>query len=116
MIGSRRDEIGEDRTFDEGVSVPYAVIARYRVAPEDTAVVRAALEKMRTHTVQEPANLLYILHTDPTDPAIFTIYEQYADETGFETHKNTPHFAEHILGTIFPRLADRVVNFGRVLD
>ncbi|MQY27640.1 hypothetical protein NRB56_32230 [Nocardia sp. RB56] len=96
--------------------MPYAVIARYRVAPEDTAVVRAALEKMRTHTLREPGNLLYILHTDPADPAIFTIYEQYADESGFEAHKNTPHFAEHILGTIFPRLTERVVSFGSVLD
>ncbi|MFF5078158.1 putative quinol monooxygenase [Actinoplanes sp. NPDC000266] len=95
--------------------MPYAVIAHYRCAPPDADLVREALLKMRAHTRDEPANLLYELHTDPEDPAVFVIYEQYTDRAGFETHAATPHFTEYILDTIRPRLTDRQVFFGDVI-
>jgi quinol monooxygenase YgiN len=93
----------------------YAVIARYRCKPEDAESVRAALIKVRAHTLEEPANLAYIVHVDPDDTTAFTLYEQYADQAGFEAHTKTDHFAEHILGTVRPRLTDRVVSFLDVL-
>ncbi|XVU29879.1 putative quinol monooxygenase [Actinoplanes sp. CA-054009] len=95
--------------------MPYAVIAHYRCAPADIDLVRETLLKMRAHTRDEPANLRYDLHTDPDDPTVFVIYEQYTDRAGFDTHASTPHFAEHILGTIRPRLTDRRVFFGDVI-
>jgi quinol monooxygenase YgiN len=91
--------------------MPYAVIARYRCDPQNAAAVREALLEMRERTPEEPANLLYIVHTDPDDEAAFTLYEQYADRAGFEAHTTTPHFEQHIRGTVLPRLTERTVSF-----
>ncbi|WP_106397051.1 putative quinol monooxygenase [Actinocorallia populi] len=95
--------------------MPYAVIARYRVAPHDAGLVRRTLLEMRERTLEEPANLAYIVHVDPAEENVFTLYEQYTDQAGFEAHKQTPHFTEHVLGTIFPKLTDRTVTFLDVL-
>ena len=93
----------------------FAVIARYRAEPEHADIVREALLAMKERTPGEPANLLYIVHEDPQEKGTFTLYEQYADRAGFDAHKQTPHFTEHILGTVLPRLADRTVSFAEVL-
>ena len=93
----------------------YAVIARYRCAPRDAALIRDTLLEMRERTREEPANLLYIVHADPGDPSAFTLYEQYTDLAGFEAHTRTAHFEEHIRGTVLPRLTDRTVSFADVL-
>ncbi|MEV6300520.1 putative quinol monooxygenase [Actinoplanes sp. NPDC051861] len=93
----------------------FAVIAHYRCAPEDAGLVRAALLTMREHTRDEPGNLEYVVHVDAEDPAAFVLYEVYADRAGFDAHAASDHFAEHILGTVRPRLIDRRVSFTEVL-
>ncbi|MBW8481215.1 putative quinol monooxygenase [Actinomadura parmotrematis] len=95
--------------------MPYAVVARYRCEPGDAELVRGALLEMRAHTLREPGNLLYIVHADTSDSAAFTLYEQYVDRAAFDAHTQAPHFAEHILGTVRPRLVERSVSFGEVL-
>ena len=95
--------------------MPYAVIARYRCDPQGAALIRDTLLEMRRHTREEPANLLYIVHVDPDDEAAFTLYEQYTDRAGFEAHTRTDHFAEHLRGTVLPRLTERTVSFLDVL-
>ncbi|GGN66373.1 hypothetical protein GCM10010112_28700 [Actinoplanes lobatus] len=93
----------------------YAVIAHYRCAPEDVALVRESLLTMREHTRAEPGNLDYVVHTDAEDPNAFLLYEVYADRAGFDAHAASGHFAEHIIGVIRPRLLDRRVTFAEVL-
>ena len=95
--------------------MPYAVIAIYRCAAADTALVRDTLLKMRDHTRREPGNLAYEVHADADDPAAFILYEKYADRAGFEAHAASPHFAEYILGTVRPKLTERTVRFADVL-
>lgn len=95
--------------------MPYAVVAHYKGAPEDAGLIRGALLEMREHTLREPGNLLYVVHADTADDAAFTLYEQYADEAAFEAHTKSEHFAEHILGTVRPRLLERTVTFATVL-
>lgn len=95
--------------------MPYAVVAHYRGEPEDADLIRAALLKMREHTLREPGNLLYIVHADTVEDAAFTLYEQYADQAAFDAHTRSEHFAEYILATIRPRLVERSVSFGNVL-
>lgn len=96
--------------------MPYAVVAHYRCEPADAAIVRDALLHMREHTLREPGNLAYIVHADAETDAAFTLYEQYTDRAAFEEHADSPHFAEHILGTVRPRLVERSVWFGEVLS
>ena len=93
----------------------YAVIAHYRCAPEDAELVRETLLTMRDHTRAEPANQEYVVHADTEDPASFVLYEVYTDRAGFDAHAASDHFAEHIIGTIRPRLLSRQVTFTNVL-
>lgn len=95
--------------------MPYAVVARYRGEPQDADLIGEALLKMREHTLREPGNLAYIVHADAGEEAAFILYEQYVDEAAFEAHTASEHFAEHILGTVRPRLVERSVSFGTVL-
>ncbi|MBE1536619.1 putative quinol monooxygenase [Actinomadura algeriensis] len=94
--------------------MPYAVIARYRCEPEDAETIREALLRMREHTRREPGNLQYVVHADTEDSA-FILYEQYVDRAAFDAHAASGHFAEHILGTVRPKLTGRTVRFGEIL-
>ncbi|MEU6372794.1 putative quinol monooxygenase [Streptomyces sp. NPDC046909] len=93
----------------------YAVIARYHCDPADEATVRGALLKVREHTRAEPANLAYEVHAEAGEPGSFVLYEQYADQAGFEAHKVADHFKELIVETVWPLLTDRSVTFAEVL-
>lgn len=93
----------------------FAVVARYACKDEDAGEVRAALVTMREHTVQEPANVTYVVHEDADAPATFFLYEQYRDRAGFDAHTASPHFTEHIIGRVRPLLTDRQVQFGTVI-
>ncbi|WP_328353533.1 antibiotic biosynthesis monooxygenase [Streptomyces sp. NBC_00445] len=93
----------------------YAVIARYCCEPADEAAVRAALLKVREHTRAEPANLAYEVHAETGRPGSIVLYEQYADQAGFEAHKAAEHFKELIVETVLPLLTDRKVTFAEVL-
>ncbi|NNN30293.1 antibiotic biosynthesis monooxygenase [Streptomyces sp. S3(2020)] len=90
----------------------YAVIARYHCAPADEGAVRAALLEVRERTRAEPANLAYEVHAVEGG---FLLYEQYADQDGFEAHKAAGHFRELIVETVWPALTDRSVTFAEVL-
>lgn len=96
----------------------YAVIAHYRCAASDAGLIRAELEAMAALTPAEPGNLAYVVHTDAAaEPgeAAFTLYEQYADQAAFDAHTATPHFQQHIVAAVRPRLTGRTVWFGEVL-
>lgn len=93
----------------------FAVVARYECAPDDVERVRAGLLAAREQTVQEPANLAYIVHQDADGAPVFVLYEQYTDRAGFDAHTASAHFAEHITGTVRPLLTSRTVTFLDVL-
>jgi quinol monooxygenase YgiN len=99
--------------------VPFAVIARYTCAPEDVEEIRSSLVAMREHTRAEPANLAYEVHQELDEAGrwqpVFVLYEQYVDRAGFDAHAATPHFAEHIVAKVRPRLVHRSVTFADVL-
>src|SRR5215469_11437588 len=59
-------------------------------------------------TRAEPGNLDYQVFRDPADPALFVLFERYADEAAFEAHKASEHFATWLAGRVLPSLADRI--------
>lgn len=98
--------------------MPYAVIARYEVAPADASHVRTVLLDMREHTHTEPANRTYEVHEvadAPEGRVAFLLYEVYDDEAGFEAHTETEHFVRLIVADVRPRLLDRTVTFAEAL-
>ncbi|MGW5171754.1 putative quinol monooxygenase [Streptomyces nodosus] len=93
----------------------FTVVAHYHCAPADAPAVREALLGMREATPAEPANLAYEVHAEIDRPGSFVLYERYTDRAGFEAHKETDHFAELIVRTVFPLLSERTVTFAEVL-
>ena len=93
--------------------MPYAVIAHYRCTEADAGLIQDALLTMREHTLREPGNLAYVVHT--ADGPSFILYEQYTDRAAFDAHAASAHFAEYILGTVRPRLTRRDVLVGEAL-
>ncbi|MFD7709667.1 putative quinol monooxygenase [Streptomyces sp. NPDC059786] len=93
----------------------FAVVAHYRCAPADESTVRAALLKMREHTLDEPGNLAYTVHAEADVPGSFVLYEQYTDRAGFDAHAAAGYFDELIVRTVRPLLTDRTVTFAEVL-
>lgn len=64
----------------------------------------------------EPGNLMYTVHQDPKEPTKFFIYEQYADQTALEAHRDSPHYQELVVKQIGPLLAERAVTFYQLLS
>ncbi|MFD6425036.1 putative quinol monooxygenase [Streptomyces sp. NPDC060198] len=93
----------------------FAVIAHYSCDPADEDTVRAALLKMRGHTLTEPGNLGYEVHAEVDRPGGFVLYERYADRAGFDAHAAADYFDELIVKTVRPLLTDRAVTFAQVL-
>jgi quinol monooxygenase YgiN len=88
--------------------VEFVIIAQYRVRAGEEGTVEAALRQMVAPTRAEPGNLDYQVLRDPADPALFVLFERYADEAAFEAHKASGHFATWLAGQVLPALADRV--------
>jgi autoinducer 2-degrading protein len=94
-----------------------AVAADWRTQPGQEETVRLLLLQaaaaVREH---EPGNLLYVAHQDAADPTHFLVYEQYADQSALEAHRDSAHYQEVVVGKIVPLLAARQVTFFNLLD
>ena len=91
-----------------GLPVECVVIAQYRVRAGEEEKVEAALRQMVEPTRAEPGNLDYQVFRHHEDPALFVLFERYADEAAFEAHKASGHFATWLAGQVLPHLADRI--------
>jgi quinol monooxygenase YgiN len=94
------------------------VVAATWIAKEGAADRIKEILELLTPLVREnePGNLFYQAHVSPSDPNVFFIYEQYADEAAFEAHRQTSYFNEHVVNSAFGYLADRSAAFYRTLD
>ena len=82
-----------------------ALIARYHVKPGHADAVVDALRRMKPEVeAHEPGCTQYIVHRDGD---LVVLYEQYADPAALQAHRETPHFAEIIEGTVVPLLERR---------
>lgn len=94
----------------------YVVAATYRCKPGEEERVREVLELMAPLSRAEPACRFYQAHRSTEDPRVFFLYEQYADEAGYQAHMATEHFERHIRGEAIPRLESRERAFWVTLD
>ena len=92
------------------------VAAHFRAqAGQEETVRLLLLQAAAAVRAAEPGNLLYTAHQDPKNPAQFFIYEQYADQTALEAHRNSPHYQDLVVKQIGPLLAERTVTFYQLL-
>lgn len=94
----------------------YVVAATYRCKEGEEDRILQILETMAPLSRQESGCVFYQAHRSPEDPRVFFLYEQYADEAGYEAHMATPHFEEHIKGEAIPRLESRERAFYITID
>jgi quinol monooxygenase YgiN len=89
----------------------YVVLARWVAKPGEEAAVAAAIDALIEPSRAEPGNLMYEAHRDPSDPRVFLLYEQYADEDGYRAHGESGHFKRHGREDALPRLEARERSF-----
>ena len=71
---------------------PITVIAKIRAAEGKASLLEALLlEQVAAVRKAEPGCMSYKLHRSETDPSLFFVYEQYADEAARTAHQNGAH-------------------------
>jgi quinol monooxygenase YgiN len=70
----------------------FTLTAKLKAKPGMEKEVEEAARSMFPHVNSESGTLIYSLHRDVKDPAVFLFYEQYKDEEAFKSHCETPYF------------------------
>ena len=94
----------------------YVVTAIWKAKEGKEQVIANVIETMTPLSRQEPACLFYQAHRSVDDPRTFFLYEQYADEGGYQAHMATPHFEQHVRGQAIPNLEARDRAFYETID
>ena len=56
---------------------------------------------------KETGCVSYIPHFVEGDACTVLIYEQYADETALDYHRNSPHFHQYAIGGLYQKMRER---------
>jgi quinol monooxygenase YgiN len=80
----------------------YVVCAKWtaKQGKEDRLV--EIIEEMTPPSRAEPGNLYYQAQRSPENPRLFFLYEQYADEAGYEAHMSSEHFTRLVKEEAIP--------------
>lgn len=84
----------------------YVVSAKWRAKPGAEDRVAEICQEMTEPSRAEPGNVFYQAHRSPEDAQLFYLYEQYADEAGYEAHMDSEHFTRLVKGEAIPELLE----------
>jgi quinol monooxygenase YgiN len=84
----------------------YVVAAKWRAKPGKEERVAEICEEMTEPSRAEPGNRFYQAHRTPDDPRLFFLYEQYADEAGYQAHMESQHFTRMVKDEAIPELLE----------
>ena len=90
----------------------FVLTAIYQVKPGEEAEVESHLKAMVGPTREEEACEQYAAFRSRDDSRTFFLFEKYTDDSGFEFHKASEHFKQHIIQGVWPLLESRSVVFG----
>jgi len=85
----------------------YVVSAIWTAQPGQEDLVRDAIEKLTPPSREEPGNRFYQAYQDPSEPAVFRLFEIYDDAEAYAAHGASVHFKEFALEQAIPVLAGR---------
>lgn len=91
-------------------TTPVHVFARWKVKAGNLEKVLALLKEARTKSLREEGNLFYEIHQSKADANTLLLFEGYADEAAQQTHVQSAHFQQVIIGQIIPLLEERDVT------
>src|SRR4051794_31019890 len=78
-------------------AVAYVVAAMWRAKEGKADDLVQVIAAMTPLSRQEPACIPYEPHRSVQDPRLFFLYEVYADEAGYQSHRNTAHFQRYVV-------------------
>jgi quinol monooxygenase YgiN len=84
----------------------YVVSAKWRAKVGKEGRLAEICQEMTEPSRNEPGNLFYQAHRSPEDPQLFYLYEQYADEAGYQAHMDSKHFTRLVKGEAIPELLE----------
>src|SRR5579884_4189095 len=82
----------------------YVVAAKWRARPGKADRLLEVIEEMTPPSRAEPGCVFYQAQRSEEDPNLFFLYEQYADEAGYEAHQETEHFTRLVKQEAIPEL------------
>lgn len=97
----------------------FVVIATWVARPGEAEHVAEVLRALTPRYRAEPKMLSFHAHRSLTDRDTFVLVEHYSDPDGYDEHRATAAFREHVVKDLLPRLRDRQIGtyelLGRVL-
>jgi quinol monooxygenase YgiN len=84
----------------------YVVCAKWIAKEGEEGRLAEIIEEMTGPSREEPGNLYYQAHVSPDNPRLFFLYEQYADEAGYEAHMATEHFTRLVKEEAIPNILE----------
>ena len=86
----------------------YVVAAKWRAHPGKADRLLEVIQEMTPPSRAEPGCLFYQAQRSEDEPELFFLYEQYADQAGYEAHMDSEHFTRLVKQEAIPELlADR---------
>ena len=82
----------------------YVVAAKWRAHPGKADRLLEVIQEMTPPSRAEPGCVFYQAQRSEEDPNLFFLYEQYADEAGYEAHQETEHFNRLVKQEAIPDL------------
>ena len=95
----------------------YVVSATWRAKAGREDRMLEVIRELTPATRAEPGNLFYQAQRSLEDPRVFLLYEQYADEAGYQAHQDSEHFTRLVKEEAIPELLeDRERAFYETID
>ena len=95
----------------------YVVSATWRAKAGKEDRMLEVIRELTPATRAEPGNLFYQAQRSLEDPRVFLLYEQYADEAGYQAHQDSEHFTRLVKEEAIPELLeDRERAFYETID
>lgn len=88
----------------------FVVVATWKAKPGQAEHVRRVLGELTAQNRAEPKMIAFYAIQSEDDPQDFVLIEHYVDATGYDDHRATEAFKNHVLGDLVPRLALRRVR------
>ena len=84
----------------------YVVSALWRAKEGCEGRVAEVIGELLGPSRAEPGCRFYQPHRSPDDPRLFYLYEQYADEAGYQAHMDSEHFTRLVKEEAIPEILE----------
>ena len=81
------------------MSTPLVIFAHIEAKPDQIDLVKSELMKLIAPTQVEDGCILYDLHQDNDNPAVFKFYEQWVSRELWQAHMASDHLAAYVKAT-----------------